>query len=1174
MKNYKHKCFFHKEKLLQINRIMRLIILLVLCLNLSLSAKVYSQAGRFSIQKENATVKEVFDEVMKQSGYHFFYNNEFDATRLISIRVKNADLDQVLKQVLEGQDYSYKLMDNYVIIKRMEQAAEPQSKYGRKITGVVKDADGNPLPGVTIALAGTTMGVATDVDGKFVFAVTGPGAILRISFVGKKTREIVVGDQHHFDIILEDDDKVLEEVVCTGIQTLSRERATGSFEILGADALEKTLTSDVVSRLEGKIAGIQVDQNNKMTIRGRGSLYSNTEPLVVVDGFPIESGLSSVNPDDIASITVLKDAAAASIWGVRAGNGVIVITTKAGYNQGKPSMDVSYFLTVRSKPDYKDLHLLSPSDAVDWELEKIQKGWWTDEYVNKHQAINKVQEAYYDAMQRLGTSSFNTIAGNAQFRKETDALKKANMYKQFEEKLLRRAVTNRLNLSYRGGGEKSNYYLSAVYDRQAMESIGDRSNDLLLNFKNDYKILSRLTFSSGINVRYNKTENNGISASRLISESPFQNLLDAGGNRIQYYMVDPYEGKNREDMGYLTYTTNLLDEQESNDNTTNEFSARLQAALKLNIVSGLDIETRFQYERAYTNIENLYRMESPSMRKLINDNTLEKDGQLINNIPKGGRFDQGRNELEAWTWRSQLDYNADWNDSKHMLAVVLGHEMRMYRTTGRTSIQYGYDPQSLTYIPIDETAFAEGSYVTWYNMRTTLPALYNSSEIDNRDVSVYLNGAYTFNNRYSISASGRVDQSNLFGNDSDYKYNFIWSTGLSWRISEEDFAKTGWLDQLLARVTYGIGGNVNKQFYPVLMGSKYVSGSGVPYISLTNPANKDLTWEKSTTLNAGVDFAFLGNRIGGSVDYYHKKGSDLLGRVSLDPTNGWASATMNFASVLNQGVEWTLNTTPLIAAGFTWKVGFNISYNKNEVKKVESEGSSDSEYLSLTPAYGGGGVAIVGKPLGRLYAYRYAGLNGQGEAMLWQNGAPTHYSDYEREVSNLKYEGTTEAPWYGGLNTALEYKGITLSANATYQFGHKFRLPVSSPSLQTNGYENIADRWRAGNTDTNVPVLLEAIQSGAQFDMDQYYALSDINIRNAAFLRLNEVALSYDLPRETLRKTPLQSLSIQFQMRNLALWTANKEKVDPEAVMMGANGYADFTFPQTRSFILGVKLSF
>lgn len=1174
MKKIKSDWFFRKEKLMKINRIMRLTILMLMCVNLSLSAKVFSQTEKFSVQKQNATVKEIFNEIMSQSNYHFFYNNEFDADRKVNLNVKNADIDVIIKKLLEGQGYSYKLMDNYVIIKRDNVQVKPQD-HSVKIDGIVKDADGNPLPGVTVMIGGTTIGVATDIDGKFSFKVPGPGTVLIVSFVGKKPQEIVVGDKTHFDVVLLDDQKVLEEVVCTGFQTISRERATGSFEILGADALNKTLTSGVVSRMEGKIAGVQIDRNNRMTIRGRGSLYSSTEPLVVVDGFPIEAGIESVNPDDIANITVLKDAAAASIWGVRAANGVVVITTKAGQVGTKPTFEVSYLLTINSKDDYKDLHLLSPSNALDYQLERIQKGLWTAEtYVDKHYAVNKVQEAYYNAMKRSGQSDYaSVVASDAQFNYEISELRKANLYKQYEQELLRRAVSNRLNLSLRGGTEKNNYYLSAVYDHQVTGDVGRSNDDLLVNFKNDYQVAKRLTFSSGVNIRYNKAENNGMSLLLLTDQAPFENLLDKEGNRIQYYMVDPWEGKNREEMGYYSYTTNLLDKQEDKDYTTNLFSARLQAALKLNILKGLDIETRFQYERSYTKNEDYASAGSAEMRQLINDNTHVKDGQLVHNFPEGGRFSLSKSELEAWTWRSQMTYNGDWKDSEHQLAAVLGYEMRLYRTMGHSNIQYGYDPQALTYVPIDESAWQDKSMTTWFDRWSSISGLNSSGESDNRDVSAYLNAAYTFKNRYSVSASGRIDQSNLFGNDSDYNYNFIWSAGLSWRISEEEFAKTDWLDQLTLRATYGIGGNVYKGVYPVLMGEKTVlATTGVSFIRLTNPANKDLTWEKATTLNVGVDFAFLNHRIGGNLDYYHKKGTDLIGRVALDPTNGFFDAKMNFASILNQGVEFTLNTTPLVINDFSWNLGFNISYNKNEVTKIQSEGTTDVDYLNMAPAVGSG-AAIIGKPLGRLYSYRYAGLDAEGKPMLWQNGKKVGYKDFERLPSNLKYEGTTEAPWYGGVNTSFEYKGITLSANATCKFGHKFRVPTGFPGDVDNGYADIADRWREGHTDTNVPVMLDVSESNAQNSIYQFYALSDMNVRDAAYLRLNEVAIGYSLPKGLIAKTPFKLINVQFQMRNLALWTANKEHIDPEAVIAG-NLYNTYTLPQTRSFVLGVKLTF
>lgn len=1178
MKKNKSACFFGKEKRVKWCQMMHLTLLLMLCLNLTLSAKVFAQAEKCSVRKDNVTVKEVFEAVMQQTGYHFFYNNEFDVNRLISIHIKNGTIEEVLRRVLEGQAYSYKLVDNYVIIKKKTEQLVPPSQQTRPIRGVVKDTEGLPLPGVSVMVKGETIGVATDIDGKFNLVVPDSGAVLRFSFIGKKTQEVVVQHETYFDITLEDDEKMLGEVVCTGVQTISRERATGAFEILSADALNKTLTPDVISRFQGKIAGVQVDQHNKLTIRGRGSIHSDTEPLIVVDGFPIEGGLQSVNPDDISSMTVLKDAAAASIWGVRAGNGVIVITTKSGEKKEKPALDVSYFLTVNSKPKMKDLHLASSADAIDLQLEQIQKGYWDPYYMEVPlEGTTALQEAYYAAYLRTDRrGGYEDILKDAEFQKEIAKLKSYDFAGQYEKMLLRKAVGNRVNISLRGGSERSDYYLSGVYNRQLMEYVGDKNSELLINFKHNYRLLDRLTFSTAVNVQYQETENNGIPEFYAIAEQPYQRLVDEQGNRVQSYAFPKAIAQEKEQLGYLSYSHNLLDDRDVNDNTTHVFSTRLQGALKLNLTEGLNAETRFQYERGYTNHEIYDVVAKYSTRKEINDLTLvNSDGSLNRQIPLGDIYHQNRTDYMAWTWRSQLTLNREWND-QHSVAAVLGYEMRKYGSRFRNQRLYGYDRVALTYIPINESDLVNNRLDSWdlYGMlmqgdRSLLNAF---GESDNRDISVYMNGSYTFSNRYTFSASGRIDQSNLFGNDSDYKYNFIWSTGLSWRVSEEEFIQADWINQLLLRVTYGIGGNINKNFYPVLMGRKGVwSGSGLPYIRLTNPANKDLTWEKTTTFNAGLDFSFCSYRISGSLDYYHKKSTDLLGTVSLDPTNGFASATKNFASMLNQGFELSVNVEAVRTKDFTWDLNFNVSYNKNRVEKIEVAGNAEEDYLISEAA----GVVVKGKPLNRLYAYRYAGLDDQGEVMLWQQGKKVHFSEYEQNPDDLAFMGSTEAPWYGGISTGLTYKGITLAASATYKFGHKFRLPVASPSVSWWPMDNIRDRWKQAGDVTDVPVLTRDWKT--QSIMEKYYTYSDIHVRNASWVRLNELSLGYQVPGEMLKKLPVKGLSVQFQVRNVCQWTANKEHVDPESIpplVSNLYVYSGYSFPQPRSFILGVKLTF
>lgn len=1151
--------------------------LLVVCL---CAFSVMASSQKVTLNVADVALNIALNQLKNQTGVRILY--DVGQTRNIQCKdfqFHEVELKEVLDRLLEDTSLDYQIIDGVYVIRELL----PLDK-GVKVSGQVVDGKGIPLPGVSVVLKGTTTGVATDVNGNFELIVSGvENPVLVFSFVGMKTSEMVVAGGKPVRVVLEEDARVMDEVMCTGVQTISRERATGAFKRIGAETLNQTLTSDFTSRLAGKVAGLQVDQNNKITIRGRGTIISNTEPLIVVDGFPIEGGIETVNPDDIENVTVLKDAAAASIWGVRAGNGVIVITTRKGEKNGKSAFDISYTLTVDQKPDIGDLRLLQGEESIEHQLELLKKKYWEPySIINYNAPVNKVQEAYYNTLLKYGMEqSFDQIIANSDFQAEMERLKRADLPGQFSDKLLRNALKSRLNAVFRGGTERSDFYLSALYNFNKDAAVGNRDNEVQINMKHNYQALRNLTFSSVVSLHYGTKEENGIEETELIYEMPFHDLTDAKGKRIQYYMVDPWEGKRREEMGYLPYTTNMLDVVDQNDHVTKSFTARLQAALTLKIIEGLNVETRFQYERGHSKEENFMNASHPEMRRLINTYTLvNDDGSLDLQFPLGGALHFTKNDFEAWTWRNQLTFNKGFCEDKHQVTALLGQEMRKYKFMGNSQSQYGYDNTSLTYVPMSEDLWRKYGYSTWGDFYgDEFPAFSSYRESDNRDISLYMNGAYTYGHKYTLSVSGRIDQSNIFGNDSKYRYNMIWSAGMSWKVSEEEFARKEWLDLLLLRLTYGIGGNVNKQFYPVLMGESRVDDlSGATYIALVNPANKNLKWETSRTLNIGFDFAAFSNRLNMTFDYYHKQGIDLLGRVALDPTNGFNSAQMNFASVVNQGFELSVSGKLLATEKFSWTLGGNITYNKNKVTKVDTEGTSEDDFLY--PAHPGRGIAVKGKPLGRLYAYRYAGLNSSGEPMLWEDGKKIHFSEYSQKTEQLKYMGTTEAPCYGGLSTRLEYKGFGLSANATYKFGHKFRMPVSSVSTSwKNVTKEVANRWKKSGDEsvTNIPYMKDGMYSWEQMTMEDYYIHADINVKNAAFLKLNELSVDYRFSGNMLAKLPLSSLSMSFQIRNVCQWVANDEKIDPETIHFDPEAYMDiysYGLSDPRSFIIGVKATF
>jgi len=371
---------------------------------------------------------------------------------------------------------------------------------------------------------------------------------------------------------------------------------------------------------------------------------------------------------------------------------------------------------------------------------------------------------------------------------------------------------------------------------------------------------------------------------------------------------------------------------------------------------------------------------------------------------------------------------------------------------------------------------------------------------------------------------------------------------------------------LLLRATYGLGGNVNKSFYPVLMGQYSLDyWTGVSYVRLTNPANKNLKWETTKTLNFGLDYRVLNNKLTGSIDVYRRKGVDLLGRVSLDPTNGFSSATANFASLINKGVEFTIKSTVLKTKNIEWDLGLNISYNNNNVIKVDDQGTTNDQYLQRAP---GAGSAIEGKPLSRLYAYKYAGLDTDGQPMLWEKGVKVKWSDYSKNIKDLVYEGEEIAPWYGGINTTFNYKQFSISALASYEFGHKFRMPTSNPIY--GPYSDAAKRWRKAGDEktTNVPLITDDWYTGYQ--MMPYYQYADIHVRNAAYIKLNELTLNYSMPKRAMG-TFVKSLIFNFQVRNVYQLNANKENINPQTVLLIQGNY---TFSEPRSYIIGIKANF
>ncbi|WP_320018584.1 SusC/RagA family TonB-linked outer membrane protein [Labilibaculum manganireducens] len=1163
---------------------MKLLTMFMLVGVFQLTASVKGQNAEVNMNMHNASLIEFFSEIKSQTDYEFLYNYDLVLSKEpISLEADQQDLKELLEDVLYERGLDYQLDDNVIIISEREYvapAAEPAPAVQEKrVSGKVTDKDGVPLPGVSVVVKGTNKGVATNIDGNYAISLEDEDAVLLYSFVGMLPKEVAYNGESVLNITLQADSEQMDEVVVTGYQTLSRERTTGSFSQISQEEFEQRITSDITVSLEGLVPGLYVDGNNEITIRGVGTLYGKSSPLIVVDGFPVEADLSTINTNDIKSVTVLKDAAATSIWGVKAANGVIVLTTKMGSIKEKAQVNASYYLTIENKPDFDDLNMMSTSDNIDLDIESYDAGDWNPVWA-PHWSLNSLQTVYKDKK--------DGVISQEEYDTKIASMRNVNAQKQMARYFLQNAISHQANLSITGGGDKGSFYASASYNGNKGSSVGDSNDRFNVNLKNNYILSESFTLTTAANLTYASEENNGIDIDKMLYKKPYDVLVGANGVPVQYYQVNEDNGRELEAKGYLPYTSSLLDIQKYNDNTTKGFDARLQVGLNYKIIPELVFDTKFQYERGYSKSRDFKSIKHPETRKLINDYTIEDGmGGLVYQLPKGGWLKSGKNDHEAFTWRNQLSYNASCDDDKHQISAIAGTEVRKYVTYGYSDEKFGFDPKTLKYKPMDESYWLSTMQnAAWFGFTAQAYDPFSSyTEVDNRDVSLFVNGSYTYGGRYTFTASGRIDQSNLFGSSKEFRYKPLWSAGLSWNISKEDFmSSTDWIDNLMLRTTYGVGGSANKSFFPELMGIYDINYStGDPYIKLSNPANDQLKWESSYMLNIGIDWSLLNNRIWGSFEIYNKDSKDLIGRQSLDATNGWSAANVNFASINNKGFEISLNAALVKKGGFIWESNLNIANNKNEVVDVGISGASLDNYLATLPSIetvelyasygmmGYIGIPIMGKPLSRVFAYKWGGLDNTGQPMIYdENNENISWKGYSGDPKALKYMGTSTPTVFGNFKNSFSFKGLTLAVNMTYKFGHVFRAQRSVGSeLRISQRENLANRWRVPGDELNTDVPQYNRLWGRSFDT--FYQNADINVLDADLIRLNDLSLSYNLPKGLVSKTPLKSLNIMLQARNLWLWTANDEDIDPD---QAPSEMYYFKFPTPKSFIVGLKATF
>jgi TonB-linked SusC/RagA family outer membrane protein len=1005
----------------------------------------------------------------------------------------------------------------------------------------------------------------------------------------------------------------LEEIsiAYNGYQNIPKERATGSFEVITAKQLQHSASGNLLQRLEGITTSIVFNNTNSpnnsaadvrtsnpttgfgispqtytggytldnMTIRGKNTLSTNGSgnPLVVIDGIANPYDISLINPDDVVSITILKDAAAASIWGSRAANGVMVIKTRKGEFSRSPVMSFNSNLTISEKPDLYYLKQMSTSDYIDAEIygfNQSQKSLPAPDIKNGY--TGRLESPVAEILDSINKGTLSAAAGNAKI----DAFRKIDIRKDQSKYLLRNAVSQNYNLNVSGGSKSVAYIVAAGYQKSLNNTVRSNSDRINLSYNMQLRPVRNLDLSTG--VTYNVATKNGVGPlslslpfSGLSNLSPYyypySRLADDNGNALAIPFYRPgFAGALNAAYGnrILDYTYKPLDDlnESYSRNKTRNLNFNLNASYRL--LSVLSAQLTYSYNFGSNRTEDYYSGQSIYMRDLINRYT--DPVSFVRNIPLGGFYNPGRGTSHNQTVRGMVAYNQNWK-SKHDVNAIIGAEIFDSKSTTDPAYgYYGYDASTLRFSNVTYNTYFNTLFDPNYGTTSPIPNTPGISflGVRSRTLSQFFNAAYTYDRRYTLSGSVRKDGSSAFADKTNRTGTPFYSAGVSWEISNEKFYKAAWLPILKLRTTFGYNGNSNPGSTPYarITIPNYVDyRTSLPYATVDNLSNTLLRPERTAITNIGLDFGTRNSRFSGSLEYFLKITKDLLSFSPLDPTLGVNGQVYNVADLRGSGVDLHVRSTNLRLGSFTWESNFNFSYNDVKVTKnyVSKDIGAYSVVANSTYYY-------EGTRLSTLYAYQWAGLNPETGAARVVSGDKLDEAGYSILYSALKKMGSSVPLYYGNLSNTFSYGGLSLWANVLYKLGYWQRRPTNTLFLngtQMSPYvpqqvagEEYSFRWQKSGDERSTNVPSRDINR-SQFN-DYLYQYANINSYKADNIRLQELNISYSFKKNAKYiKNPRVYLMVPI---NLILWRANKSGLDPDV----------YDYPTPRAYGFGFSATF
>lgn len=1169
------------------------------------------QAQNVSINFKDAPLEKVLKEVAKQANYEVFYTQKLlKDSKPVNINVKNTNVKEALNQIFKNQHLKYSITNQTIVVTASKE--EEQGNGLIDIRGKVVNNRNEPFPGVSVTIWGTNRVSVTDFDGSFAFDGVPSSGVLDCTGLTIEKKSFPITGRKELTLVVEDKVAAMKEVVVTGFQTIARSNFTGAITKVDEKVLNENINADLASALEGRVAGLMFQKNpsgaaaDKPILRGIGTFSIDQvgySPLLVIDGLPTELTLNDINPYDIESVDVLKDAAAASIYGSRAANGIIVLTTKKGNGKLKVSINSDFFIS--SKPNLRDMNYASTSDLIDFEqaVYNRERARYADTSTmfNSYGDIGNSSMKYYSPLYQLNRNLEEGKITNADFDSTIAQWRKNDYIKDYHDNVWQNEFRQRYNIAFSGSTSKQNTYVSLNYDESKERIVNNKSRSFNLYAKSSFQINNWLNATFGVNGTYSNDENTDGSYSNYDIQKRYERITDDNGNLVIAPFVGIADGFTSGGIinpavaeklsglsGFKSTEFNVLNSLKEGIEEQNSLSLRTFANIKAKLYKGLSFNTQFQYEVRRNDNEQYYDVNSYKMRSAINSltgyNPTTNAYTYVEGFSTGGRYKQLSSQASNYSFRNQLDFNQEFGDGKHSINALAGFEMRetfLPRTIEQ--LRYGYDPVTLSSAVMNNLALSQtgvASYI-YGNNRTLATVSRTQTEILHRYFSVFSTASYTYLSKYNITGSYRVDRADLFGVDPKYKNRPLWSAGLGWNISNEDFMKeVKWVNMLKLRTTYGINGNIDQSTTPYITATRRNDNlyQSLQYTNITAQPNPMLRWEKTQTTNVGVDYSLFRGKLNGTIDVYRKYSSDLLATTDLDPTVGALSRRINAGGLLNKGIEFSAGSEWYNTGNFRIASNLIFAFNKTTVKEITRAMSSASVYISSPGDY-----FLQNDTYNSLYAYKYGGTVNGYPYVLDENGNPSITFDANGNPisTSIKTVTSPEAlvnmgslvPTYtGSFSQRFSYKQFDLNFLFVFSGGNVMRKETLDMGSDLVTLSGIADRYTDTNQNGNTRLYVDFDESVRNYanTISSQWRNSDANVVDGDYIKLRNISLSYNLPKDFANKIKMTSAKFTFQMNNIWYWSAAGNHIDPE--VYSANS-ATRNLPLPKTYLFGFNLT-